>query len=682
MSKKSYKDQMVHGLQKLGPSMIPAIAIMPIAGLMQSLGIILTLPGVVSALPFLEIPAISLLASSLLKCGQFVMSNLHILFAMSIAAGYSNNDSCASLAAVVSFMTTNICIGSFLGITDEMVANEWTLYTNVFGVNTLSMGVFGGIIVGLMVAVLYSRFKDVKLPTALSFFSGRRFVPIISSLFSIILALVLCIVWPGVQNLLNSLNNIAGASMTNFLVYTFVGLLVINLLIPLGVHTIVWAAMAYQFGTWTNSAGEVFHGMYPIHFAQIADGAPLTYAAFVSCSYIVVSIMLAVATAIIITSKPENKTATKSQMIPGMISAFVCGISEPIVFTFVFQAFPLYIVYCVLVSLFGLLVPYFINFTVGTGAWGGIVDFVLYGPLQGNETWWKVIPADILVFAVSTVIFVFVIRKMNLKTPGRIDELEEEEVSEETMNETEKTAEILKALGGKENVLDIDACMTRLRVTLKDSGLLDKKALTSLGASGFLNIGKEVQIIFGTKAIIIKSMLQAFIEGKEIGAEQIRFREPVDVNMEEVVSVADGELLSLSKVNDKVFSEGMLGPGYAVIPENGRIVSPVAGKVYSVFPKKHAISIVSDLGKEVLIHMGIDTSKMETPPFDIKVKEGEIVSTGTILADMNIKKIEANGKDTTVCVIFTNISDSDVKLLCEGKVKKAQKDIIEFYEKQ
>lgn len=681
------------GLQKLGPAMIPAIAIMPIAGLMQSIGIILTLPQVVDFLPFLSSTFFATFATILLKIGQLVMSNFHILFCISVVAAYTKNDAIAALAAVLSFLTTNLAIGTILNITDEMVAKEWMMYTNVLGINTLSMGVFGGIIVGLMVAWLYSKFKNIKLPMAISFFEGKRFIPIVSVFGSIVLAVILSILWPIIQGGLNSLNDIMNSSMSNTVLFMVIGIFITQLLIPLGIHTIVWASMAYQFGTWVNSSGEVFHGLFPIHFAQIADGAELTVYPFISGGYINIALLLAVGTAIIITAKPENKLSTKAEIIPGMITGLVCGITEPLTFTFLFSAFPLYFIHAVLWAIIGETVPFLIKFTVSTGAWGGLVDFIVYGPLQGDSSWWIAIPVDIIIFLLATVFYVFVIRKLDLKTPGRelvtVDEnvsltdviKETETINNTNKNDLDKPKAILEALGGKENLIELDACLTRLRVSLRDMEKLNEMALRKLGASGVLKVGKEVQVVFGTQAVIIKSMIESILDNK---VSNIKPNEIPQCNpgiIEDIVSPANGKIIPLTEVRDIVFSQGMAGCGFGLIPTNGKVFSPVNGRVLSIFPTKHAIVIISDLGKEVLVHMGIDTSKMKGKPFTIEVCEGDLVTTGSIIANMDIGEIALDNKDTTISVLFTNIPTVDVEIVKLGNVFGGEENIIKFVNK-
>lgn len=664
-------------LQRLGPAMMPVIAIMPIAGLLYGLGVILTEPTIVGMLPFLQHGFFTTFAEILFNIGSLITTNLHILFAISIAASFCNNDAIAGLSGGVAFLALCQTMGVVCGVTDEMVANDWSVYANVLGINTLSMGVFGGILSGCMVAWLFNRYKNIKLPQIISFFQGKRFIPIISIFAAVILGVVLSFIWPTIQTGISAFGNfLVGFDNPNAIWITLpLILFTIRMLLVFGLHTLVFVPLSFQFGTWVNSAGEVFHGVTPIFMAQMADGAELTTFGFVSGNYAMMFSYLALGCAFIYTARKEKKAKTKSQIIPTMITVGLTGISEPLEYSYLFNCFPAYLLHSAVMAISSLFVIIF-HMTVGTGSWGGLLDFLIYGILQNNPTWLHIIPVGICCFFVEFIIMTFAIKKFNWSTPGREKDVEENaDVEKVVYTEDELPYDILKALGGKSNIKDIDACATRLRVTSEDVSKVDQKMLTYLGASGIVKVGNSLQIIFGAKAVLLKDQISCILEGKDVSA--VQFSEYVDNNLEESIAApCDGKIESLSKVQDQVFSDGMMGIGFAVVPESDLITSPINGKILSIFPTKHAISILSDNGKEVLVHMGIDTVKMNGEPFEILVKDEDIVSIGTPLARMNLELIKEKGFDPTVCVVFTNVKGKKVQFNEESKIIAGQEGLI------
>jgi PTS system D-glucosamine-specific IIC component len=659
-SLKSFGSELFRKLQRLGPAMMPVIAVMPVAGLLYGLGAILTEPTIVSLLPFLGNSVFSTLADLLFNAGSLITTNLHILFAITIAASFNDNDAIAGLSGGIAFLVLTKSLGVICGVTDEMVANEWTLYANVLGMNTLSMGVLGGIISGCMVAWLFGKFKDIKLPQAISFFQGKRFIPIISIFGALLISVPLAYIWPLIQGGISAFGNFFVGSSTAWWIVPIMVIL-LRLLLVFGLHTLLFVPLAYQFGTWVNSAGEVFHGAYPIYFAQLADGADLTSYTVISGNYAMIFSYIALGAAFIYTARKERKADTKAQIIPSVITVALTGISEPLEYSYLFSCFPAYILHSIVMALCVCWVNVF-HFTVATGSWGGAVDFLIYGILGNDPTWLRIIPVAICTFITEFVIMTFCIKTFNLKTPGREDVIETETAAApELVGDYELPFEVLKALGGKENVLDVDACATRLRISSKNAKLVNEAQLKALGAAGVVKVGGSLQIIFGPKAILLKEQISAILKGQTFEVKEIEQVSASDLE-EEIVTPCSGNLISLDKVHDEVFAQGMMGTGFAVEPEKGNIVSPVNGKVASIFPTKHAISIVSDAGKEILIHMGLDTVKMNGEPFEILVSEGDLVSTGTPIANMDLEKIKNAGFETTVCVVFTNLPSKKAKV--------------------
>ena len=666
MEKKSFGSKLFRQLQRLGPAMMPVIAIMPIAGLMYGIGAILTEPTIVGLLPFLGNSFFATISSILFNVGNLITTNLHILFAICIAASFCKNDAVAGMSGGIAFLVLCKTLGVICNVTPEMVAEDWTLYTNVLGINTLSMGVLGGIISGCMVAWLFNKFKDIKLPQVISFFQGKRFIPIISIFGAIVIAIPLAYIWPTIQGAISAFG-VLFVSVDNAWWVIPVMIICLRLLLIFGLHTLLFVPLAYQFGTWVNAAGEVFHGAYPIYFAQMAEGADLTTYAALAGNYTMIFSYLALGCAFICTARKERKTETKAQIIPSMVTVGLTGISEPLEYSYVFNCLPAYIAHSIIMAMSTALVTWF-HFTVATGSWGGALDFLIYGILQNNPTWLKIFIVGPLAFIIEFVLMVFLIKKFNWKTPGRDENAIEESDNKIEVSEDRLPYNVLKAFGGKLNIKDIDACATRLRVSLVDSQKLDQAELKRLGAAGIVKVGESLQVIFGAKAILLKEQIIAIMEGRAINIETIEENIALDVE-EDVVIPCDGELIELSKVNDKIFAEGMMGSGFAIIPSHGEIVSPINGKIVNIFPTKHAIAIVSDNGKEVLIHMGIDTVKLEGKPFEILVEPEQLVSTGTPIAKMDLSFIKESGHDSSVCVVFTNILDKKVSLVEKGNVK-------------
>lgn len=668
-------------LQQLGPCMIPVLAIMPISGLFIALSALLTDPTIVAVLPFLNNGFVIGLCGALGSIGNFINGNLHILFAICVASGFTKHDGIGAMCGALGFLVMHKTIEAVAGITAEMAGTQWHLYSSVFGINTLSMGVFGGILSGAVTAWVFNKVKDVKLPAAISFFNGKRAAAIVVIVASMLLAIPVTLVWPYIQGAIGAFGEFVcgqDSAWWSSVVLT-IGM---RLLLPFGLHTLIWVPITSQFGTYVNAAGEVFNGAYPIYYAQLADGAELTTYYWLSGNYLAIFCICAVAAAFIFNAKPEKRKATAGQMVPGMITMALAGVSEPVEFSYVFSAFPVYIVHSLFFACTGL-VAKLAYFTVGTGSWGGVVDFVLYGIVQGNPTWWKIIPLGLVMFAAEFAVITFMLKKFNFKVPGNMDD--DDVVSAEDVasyGDTELATNVLAALGGGENLKDVDACATRLRLIVVNPDNVDQKKLKALGAAGIAKVGNNFQVIYGDKAILLKSQIQAIMSGKKVDAKAVKAAVAVASKEEDIVMPVNGELIDLKKVPDQVIAEGMLGTGYAVIPSDGNVVSPVNGVISRVFETKHAVTIISDAGKEVLVHMGIDTVKMNGAGFEVLVEEDQIVSAGTPLAKMDLAAIKAAKHDTSVCVVFTNVDDKSVVLAKTGTVKANTPNLVKLVDKK
>jgi PTS system D-glucosamine-specific IIC component len=667
--------------QKLGPSLMPAVAVIPLGGLLLAFGTMLSNTTFIQYLPFLGVGAIQAFAGILQTVGNLIINNLGVWFCLSVAFSFCDKDAVAAFSALFAYMTMHTCISNLLGITGELAATDWQYYTTTLGISTLNMGVFGGLLCGLMTVAVYKKFKDVKLPSALSFFQGKRAVPIMSIVCAIVMSIPVMLIWPRIQGLIVSLMDIGGDGEINIVFCAFLAF-IIACLLPFGLHTLVYVVWAFQLGSYTSASGEVIHGLQNIFFAQMADGVPLTTTAMLTGNYTLAALLVGLACAFISEAKPQNKEKTRSLLSGGIFTVIMTGITEPISFTYLFMCPPLYL----LTSFFSAVCVLIINAVqtnVGTGYCGGVMDFIIYGLLQQAHNWW-LLPILCLVIGFAYYVLArFLIRTFHLMVPGQ--EEEEETVAAGNTNvpviDGELAKKVLENLGGKENVTEIDACATRLRVAVKSIQGVRKENFTKLGATGTMVVGKNLQIVFGTKAVILSDQIKALMKGEQVSPVVFEeSKEEVLVN-EDMVAPLSGKLVGLKDIPDKVFAEGMMGTGFAIDPDDGMVYSPVNGVVDNVFPTKHAIGIVSDGGKEILIHMGIDTVKIGGAPFEIFVKNGEMVEAGQKLAKMDLKAIREDGYATIVPILFTNIPMYEAVLDKQGTVKAKETGFMHLEEK-
>lgn len=669
------KSKLFSTLQSFGPTMMMVIAIIPVGGLLLGIGVFMQNETFMKDIPFLASGPVLAFSTFIMSVGNMIIGNLHILFAVAIAEGLSEHDGSAAFSAVVGFFTMNTVIGSVLGLTVENIKDS-TLYTTTLGMPTLQMGVFGGICIGIMVGVLYKKFKNVKFPQAISFFQGKRFVPIITVVGAMVLGVVFSLVWPSIQNGILTLSRTVGDTTNPVALYLFG--LGNRLLIPFGLHNLWYPVFYFQVGEWVNAAGQTIVGDLNIYLAQLADGTTITHGLTSGGCYLFPGFCIAASLAITKMAKPENRKKTFGLFSAGILTIIATGITEPIEFVFMFTCFPLYVIHAFFMALsFPILC--LLDIHVGSTFCGGLMDWIVYGVLQNSPGWQWIIPLNILVGVIYYFIFRFLIKKFNFKTPGREDDVVE---LEKLQDEDALAARVLEELKGKENILKLDACATRLRVTVKSRDGIQPDVFKVLGASGTMQNGNDYQIIFGTQAAFLKEQIKAIMDGKTISHKEKKDLKQISDIEEDIVAPIAGRIIPLNQVPDKVFAEGMMGCGFAIIPDDGKVCSPVNGQINSVFPTKHAISIISDTGKEVIIHMGMDTVKLQGKPFEILVENGQLVEAGQDIAVMNLEEIEKNAPSMITPVVFSNMAEYDVKLDKSGKVKRAEKNILHFANKE
>ncbi|MTQ42061.1 MULTISPECIES: PTS transporter subunit IIBC [unclassified Streptococcus] len=703
MNKQSFKSLLSFEFwQKFGKALMVVIAVMPAAGLMISLG--KTIAMINPELGFLVTTG-----GVLEQIGWGVIGNLHILFALAIGGSWAKERAGGAFAAGLSFILINRITGVMFGVTGDMLkdpeAKVKTLlggsikvadyFTSVLESPALNMGVFVGIIAGFVGATAFNKYYNYrKLPDALSFFNGKRFVPFVVILRSAIVALILSFLWPVVQTGINNFGIwIANSKETAPILAPFAFGTLERLLLPFGLHHMLTIPINYtQLGgtyevlTGAAKGTQVF-GQDPLWLAWITDlgntkvSDPATYQhlldtvtpARFKVGQMIGSfgILMGVALAIYRNVDPDKKHKYKGMMIATALATFLTGVTEPIEYMFMFVAMPLYLVYAVVQGA-AFAMADIVNLRVHSF---GSIEFLTRTPMTIKAG----IGMDIINFIWVTVLFAvimyfianFMIQKFNYATPGRNGNYEQAEggAEESETSGSSKVAaasqavNIINLLGGRANIIDVDACMTRLRVTVKDETKVGtEEQWKAEGAMGLVMKGQGVQAIYGPKADVLKSDIQDLLDSGEVIPETLPSQKTAVQQAEvafkgvteEVHSVAEGQVIELEKVQDPVFSQKMMGDGFAVEPANGQIVSPVAGKVTSVFPTKHALGLVTESGLEVLVHIGLDTVSLEGKPFTVKVEEGQTVAAGDLLVEADLDAIREAGRATSTVVVFTN----------------------------
>jgi glucose PTS system EIICBA or EIICB component len=648
-------------LQQVGQALMLPVALLPAAGLLLGIGNAAQQETMLNFMPFLSADWIQLTASVMEDAGGIIFGNLPLIFAVGVAIGLAK-DGAAALAALVGYLVLNQVMSSWLGITPDMLTDDPS-FALVFGIPTLQTGVFGGIIVGLIAAFSYKKFHDIEMPSFLGFFAGKRFVPIATAAIAFVAGLALLVIWPPVQAGMNNASLWLLDEGTYIAVFFFG--FIKRLLIPFGLHHIFHAPFWYEFGTYTTTAGAVVRGDMTIFFAQLKDGVELTAGNFMGGEFPIMMFGLpAAALAMYHAARPERKKLVAGLLGSGALTSFLTGITEPLEFSFLFLSPILFLIHAVLDGLSFVLMTFF-HVNVGYTFSGGAIDFFLFGILPGRESWWIVILLGLVFAVIYYFLFRFMISKFNLMTPGREKDDEDGEEGGKAGSTSDLPYDILAAMGGQENITTLDACITRLRVSVKDVKNVDKKELQKLGAAGVLEVGNNIQAIFGPRSEIIKGQIQDVISGKRPRAEAISepaTTDAVKVNSnatDQFVSPIQGELKPLSEVPDAVFAEKMMGDGFAIVPSEGTIVSPVNGKVVSLFPTKHAIGILSDSGREILIHVGIDTVKLEGKGFEALVAQDDRIEIGQPLLQVDLDYIKEHATSIITPIIFTNLFEGE-----------------------
>jgi glucose PTS system EIICBA or EIICB component len=680
-------------LQKVGKALMLPVAILPAAGILLAVGTALTNPTLLDVAPFLDASWVRHIAGVMQGAGGIVFDNLALLFAVGVAVGLAGGEGVAGLAAIVGYLIMNKTMGVVKGLDIAAVTGAHVSPANalVLGIPTLQTGVFGGIIVGVIAAYMYNKFFEIELPSYLGFFAGKRFVPIATAASAVILGLIMLLVWPPIQIGLNHFSNFMLNSQPTLAAFVFG--LIERSLIPFGLHHIWYAPFWYEFGTYTTKAGVVVHGDQTIFMKQIQDGVQhLTAGTFQAGKYPFMMFGLpAAALAIYHEARPERKKFVAGIMGSAALTSFLTGITEPIEFSFLFVAPVLFGIHAVFAGL-SFMIMQILNVKIGMTFSGGLIDYVLFGVLNKQTHWWWVIPVGVVFAFIYYFGFRFAIRKFNLKTPGR--ENEEEEEAESTSGPTSDLPyDILEAMGGKENITNLDACITRLRVQVAEVKNVDKARLKKLGAAGVLEVGNNVQAIFGPKSDTIKTQMKDIISGKRPRKVETKPDREIQQQIEEVqpealqsegktvnetyYSPAKGEIKPITEVPDQVFSGKMMGDGFAILPSEGTIASPVDGKIVNVFPTKHAIGIMSDEGREILIHVGIDTVNLKGEGFETLVSEGEHVKAGQPLLKVDLDFLKEKVPSIITPIVFTNLKEGEqVVIEKEGSVELKESNII------
>ncbi|AHD07439.1 PTS system glucose-specific EIICBA component PtsG [Paenibacillus larvae subsp. larvae DSM 25430] len=495
-------------LQKVGKALMLPVAILPAAGILLAFGNLLHNPDFLQLAPFFQTPIIQGLASVMENSGNIVFSNLSLLFAVGVAVGLAEGEGVAGLAAIIGYLVMNVTMGTILGVTPTLV-QENMAYANVLGVDTLQTGVFGGIIIGILAAYLYRRFFKIELPAYLGFFAGKRFVPIVTAAASLLVGIIMVFIWPYAQSGLNAFSHSMVDS--NRTLSAFIFGVIERSLIPFGLHHIFYSPFWFEFGEYLNKAGELVRGDQKIFFTQIKDGVALTAGTFMTGKFPFMMFGLpAAALAMYHEAKPKKKKLVAGIMGSAALTSFLTGITEPIEFSFLFVAPLLFAIHAVFAGL-SFMTMHLLNVKIGMTFSGGVIDYILFGIIPNRTPWWLVIPVGLVIAVIYYFMFRFVIRKFNLRTPGREPE-EEENIKAGGGDQNELPVQILEAFGGRENISSLDACITRLRIQVHNVDEVNKDRLKELGAAGVLEVGNNIQAIFGTRSDTIKSQMKQLMD--------------------------------------------------------------------------------------------------------------------------------------------------------------------------
>ena len=756
------KDKIFGVLQRVGRSFMLPIAILPVAGLLLGIGSSFTNATTIETYHLTGILGEGTIAHALLmimnRVGSAVFDNLPLLFAIGVAIGMAKKEKeVAALSAVIAYLVMHTSIYAMLLLYGEISEDgqiaDFVLegsITSVCGIPSLQIGVFGGIIVGLGVAALHNRFYRIELPSALSFFGGTRFVPIISTVVYLFVGILLYYIWPTVQNGIYALGGfVTGSGYFGTLLFG----LVKRALIPFGLHHVFYMPFwQTAVGGTKEVAGQLVQGGQNIFFAELADSANIAHFSADATRYFSGEFIFMIfglpgaALAMYQCAKPEKKKATGGLLLSAALASMMTGITEPLEFSFLFVAPALFVVQVILAGS-AYMIAHMLNVAVGLTFSGGLLDFFLFGILQGNEktSWLRVIPVGIVYFFLYYVIFRFLIRKFDFKTPGREDEDGEIKLYTKAdvnarknagtagngagaggiasadrsgvnpENEADRrSAAITRGLGGKANIADVDCCATRLRCSVNDPSLVDDKVLKATGASGVVHRGNGVQIIYGPRVTVIKSDLEDYLskaipdeleadipqtvqnepqgnisdaarneleenisdaaqdnQGKGKQEKQEKQEEAEKTGHEIIIySPITGQAADITAAPDEAFAQKMMGDGAVVTPKEPYVYAPTDGTVTFVFDTKHAIGFETDSGISLLIHVGIDTVKLEGAGFTVVVDNGQRVKAGDLLMELDLAYLKEHAPSIVTPVVCTELAENQhIRLLTRASVK-------------
>ena len=695
------KDKIFGVLQRVGRSFMLPIALLPVAGLLLGIGSSFTNETMLAAYGLNSVIHPGTLIYTILdvmsQTGSAVFNNLALLFAMGVAIGMARKEKeVAALSGAVAYIIMNTAIQAMINAAGGVEAMPANSTTTMLGITTLQMGVFGGIVVGLGVAALHNKFYKIELPQVLAFFGGTRFVPIISSIVYLVVGIAMFYIWPVVQSGIAALGALVLASGY---AGTFIYGLLERALIPFGLHHVFYMPFwQTAVGGTAIIDGVTVTGAQNIFFAELASKSTTVFSVsatrFMAGKFPFMMFGLpGAALAMYQCAKPEKKKAAGGLLLSAALTAFLTGITEPLEFTFIFVALPMYAVHCVLAGL-SFMLMHILNVGVGMTFSGGLIDLVLFGVMQGNAKthWIWVVVVGAVYFVLYYLIFRFMISKFNYKTPGRDDAEEVKLYTRADVNarsaasgsnapagDDPVSALIVEGLGGTDNLSDVDCCATRLRCTVKDAALVRQDVLKASGASGVICKGNGVQVVYGPKVAVIKAKLEDYLENAPktpaataAPAPAAAPAVPAAAAKDTVLSAClNGTVVPLADVKDEAFASGALGDGIAIEPTDGELVAPADGEISSTFETHHAVGMTTADGAELLMHIGIDTVKLGGKHFTYLVNEGDKVRKGQPLIRFDIEAIKAERYPVTTPLIVCNTDEyAAVTPKASGTVKQ------------
>ena len=687
------KDKIFGVLQRVGRSFMLPIALLPVAGLLLGIGSSFTNETMLAVYGLNSVIHPGTLIYTILdvmsQTGNAVFNNLALLFAMGVAIGMARKEKeVAALSGAVAYIIMNTAIQAMINAAGGVEAMPANSTTTMLGITTLQMGVFGGIVVGLGVAALHNKFYKIELPQVLAFFGGTRFVPIVSSIVYLVVGIAMFYIWPVVQNGIAALGALVLASGY---AGTFIYGLLERALIPFGLHHVFYMPFwQTAVGGTAIIDGVTVTGAQNIFFAELASKSTTVFSVsatrFMAGKFPFMMFGLpGAALAMYQCAKPEKKKAAGGLLLSAALTAFLTGITEPLEFTFIFVALPMYAVHCVLAGL-SFMLMHILNVGVGMTFSGGLIDLVLFGVMQGNAKthWVWVVVVGAVYFVLYYIIFRFMISKFDYKTPGRDDAEEVKLYTRADVNARNAasgsvpagndpvSAMIVEGLGGAANLADVDCCATRLRCTVNDAALVKQDVLKASGASGVICKGNGVQVVYGPKVAVIKAKLEDYLESTPKNPVVAPSPAAAPAAKDTVLSAClNGTVVPLADVKDEAFASGVLGDGIAIEPSDGELVAPTDGEISSTFETHHAVGMTTADGAELLMHIGIDTVKLGGKHFTYLVNEGDKVKRGQPLIRFELEAIKAEGYPVTTPVIVCNTDDyAVVEAKASGTVKQ------------